>query len=376
MWVARILAGGDTAAAGEYDAILVQDVGIAGRGQVQNNEAYTSQYIDHQIFDDPERGKVVAARQNLAQHDGQHPWLMHACFNGGAAVLTDAYDFFGPAHRAGGDPAVVREAVLPTRRRQFECSCHVLQSAPITAVAGTPSSIVFAAHYEADHPAASSPEDLSKLPGFGDAAPRDALGPCQDFTDTGGADRRPAPLAGLPLSPEQIEQEYGGPASRRHEERIDGQPASFFVDRGSHVALRAKETGMDRRHAHLVKEGWAAIPGGETLGSTAYASGVFASHVFFGNTTFNKWLSVSRDPLNLDRFDGMRLFVRLGGDGPWRPLTTASAFAMTPSGCSWLYELGDGRRIRVHSGVTMGEQPALGIDVRPEGGPVDLRMTA
>ena len=46
-----------------FDVVLVQDVGIAARGQSQNNEAYTSQYIDHRVLSHPDHGPVLAARQ-------------------------------------------------------------------------------------------------------------------------------------------------------------------------------------------------------------------------------------------------------------------------------------------------------------------------
>ena len=42
-------------------------MGIASRGQSQNNEAYTSQYLDHRVLTHPEHGPVLAARQNLRQ---------------------------------------------------------------------------------------------------------------------------------------------------------------------------------------------------------------------------------------------------------------------------------------------------------------------
>ncbi len=76
-----------------FDVILSQDVGLAARGQVQNNEAYTSQYIDHQIATHPALGPVAMARQNLPQAaaDGAaHPWLIHGCVVGPSSDLGNA----------------------------------------------------------------------------------------------------------------------------------------------------------------------------------------------------------------------------------------------------------------------------------------------
>ena len=93
----------DWAGDATFDAVLVQDVGIAARGQSQNNEAYTSQYIDHRVLNHPEHGPVLAARQNLSQPGG-HPWVMHACVGGAAGAVSDGQQFYGASCRTTGIP--------------------------------------------------------------------------------------------------------------------------------------------------------------------------------------------------------------------------------------------------------------------------------
>lgn len=380
-WRVTLDTSGSPEAAGSYDAILVQDIGLAGRGQVQNNEAYTSQYLDHQIFDHPTLGPVIATRQNLAQHDGQHPQLLTACTGGAAGAITDAFDFFGPAYRAGGDPLHATTPVIPTRNRQYEFASHTLQSHRFNLTVGETATAMFVCRFVADHPEASSADKAIPI----DPHPMDDLwdtqGEFQNFTERAPQNVSPHLLNGEPLDAEQIEEWFGPTDAWRQVERNDGEIASFFyteaLGQAVHVVLPAKELRVDRRHAHLYKSGWDVLPGGQTLCNTAYASGIFASHVCLGNTSFNKLLSVSRDPLNLLRYAGLRLFVRLDGDSSWRQLGCASAFAMKRGGCEWTYRLPGGRRLWVFADEETGEKPMLRFDVRPDRGkPIDLRMTA
>ncbi len=47
------------------DLIHAQDLALADYGAVRQNEYYVSQYLDHTPLAHPERGAVLAVRQNL-----------------------------------------------------------------------------------------------------------------------------------------------------------------------------------------------------------------------------------------------------------------------------------------------------------------------
>ncbi len=378
-WRVTLDPDGNQTAAGTYDAILIQDVGLADRGQIQNNEAYTSQYLDHQIFNHATLGPVIATRQNLAQHGTQHPQLLTACTTGAAGALTDAFDFFGPATRAGHDPLHAATPTLPTRNRQYEFSCHVSQSQPIELMASDSQSLTFVMSFQADRPAASAAEDIQSLEKLGGSETWAAAitQRYESFGKRAAGEVDVELLNGEPLDEQQMSECFGLAVSWRQAEYLDGQIASFFTEDRTHVVFLTKELQVDRRHAHLYRSGWDALPGGEMMCSTAYASGIFASHVCLGNTSFNKLLSVSRDPLNLARYSGLRLFVRLDGESRWRQLGCASAFSMTPNGCEWTYRLPGGRLLWVFAHEETSNYAKLGFDVRPDRGtPMDLRMTA
>ncbi len=137
------------------DAILVQDLGLGGRGFLMNNEAYVSQYIDHHIAADPQLGPVVMSRQNQAQ-DGRHPWLALGCLDGTAAFATDALQLFGPAYRDADSIRYAPGTDLPSRRVQHEVACPALQSRAVTLKPGASATRTFFGLYEPHHPDASA----------------------------------------------------------------------------------------------------------------------------------------------------------------------------------------------------------------------------
>jgi len=215
-WRVTLDTNGHEAAVGTYDAILVQDVGLADRGQIQNNEAYTSQYLDHQIFDHDQFGPVIATRQNLAQHSGQHPQLLTACTPGAAGALTDAFDFFGPATRAGHAPLHAATPTLPTRNRQYEFSCHVLQARAIALVADEAATLNFVMLFQADQSSASSANDLTALDRvFGSRGFVTHSGYFVPLSRSVAAEVETQLLNGEPLDDAQMAEGFGPPESWR-----------------------------------------------------------------------------------------------------------------------------------------------------------------
>lgn len=368
-WRVSLAAEGNLKTTGRFDAVLVQDVGIASRGQVQNNEAYTSQYIDHQIFDHDSLGPVIVSRQNLAQ-DGQHPWVIHACTNGASNAITDAYDFFGPSSRSGAAPIGLGPLCPKIRNRQGEASCHVLRSRAVELTADdVVKEISFVTAFDADHASPSSRDDLARLEPLVDRRKWSYLDQTEVITDRPAKWLIAPPLDSKTLLPDELDRYW--PGERRHVEKIDGELASFFSDQHRHVVFKGKELSADRRTAHLLVAGDERLPGGDTLCSTGYASGPIASHICLGNTSFNKLASVSRDPLNLIRSDGLRLYVRLDDGQPWRPLGTASAFDMGRDDCRWYYNLQDGPAFTV-TATAQHDGPALHYEFQSPDTPLQI----
>jgi 1,2-beta-oligoglucan phosphorylase len=346
------------------DAILIQDLGLAPRGFVMNNEAYASQYIDHHIADDRQLGPVIMSRQNLAQ-SGVYPWAAHGCLDGAAGFATDAIQLFGPAFR---DAEVINfgfGAKLPNKRLQHEAACAAIQSRPASIELGASVSWQFFGLYDPNHADASSDSDLLRI----EAVRKAAAGFEPTETTLGNPLRSIVQGASAPIVPamenREIARRY---PERAHGERDGNHALSFFVRDGAHnrhIVLAAKERKIARRHGTILRTGQSMLPDEATLCATCWMHGVFGAQLTIGNTSLHKLFSVSRDAYNITRASGLRMLIDTG-EG-WRLLAVPSIFEIGLSDCRWIYLIG-GRAVTVQA-VASGDDPAMQWSVTVEGDP-------
>ncbi|HVC31134.1 MAG TPA: hypothetical protein VND24_08095, partial [Steroidobacteraceae bacterium] len=309
----------------ELDLTLAQDVALAPYGAVRMNEYYVSQYVDHTPLLDPERGILIASRQNQAA-EGRNPWCLFGSLRRAAGFATDALDFYGLASRAGEAPAGMA-GDLPERRLQHEHSMAVLRDAPARLAPGQSLQTGFFGIFVADHPGATSAADLSRVSVIG-ALPESspaavpAVPVCADESN-GTLFSAATPLPAADLDADALRRLF--PPPWRHEETDDRQDLlSFFHGAGRHVVLRAKELRVLRPHGQLLRTGRHLTPDESALASTAWMSGVFHSMLTQGHVNINRFLSANRSYLGLFRSQGLRVFARLAGE--WRLLGVPSAF--------------------------------------------------
>ena len=259
-WLWHVRMENPTDAEVTVDLVYAQDLALAHYGAIRMNEYYVSHYIDYTPLTHPERGCVLAARQNLSM-GGRQPWAVIGSLNRGVSFATDALQFHGLATRAGEAPIGLVAPRLPGTRRQHEHSMAVIQDAPLTLAPGATAHRGFFGWFEPDHQGVTSDADLAAvdrvlaLPEA--AAPRT---------------RRRAATAARPISTlfsahnllrcrdlteAEVARFWGD--DLRHVEREDGQLLSFFAGARTHVALRAKEAARaatarppvaDRRSPH------------------------------------------------------------------------------------------------------------------------------
>ena len=346
------------------DLLHAQDLGLADEGAVRNNEAYISQYIDLLPVDDPHFGPVILARQNQAMAGGRRPWLGLACAEGAAAYCTDGWQFFGADHRLTGEPAAVRQPLLPSQRLQYEFALGGLQSQPRILAPGATAEITFVAVYAEDHPAASSTADITAL--------RELL----PATWLGGNAQVARPSAGQTLfthadwvhglSPSAADWLAWFPGTRRHPETgASGRLLSFFHGPGTHVVSRDKEALVARPHGHILRSGQFDWIDDQQFGITCYAAGIFGAQSYLGNPSLARLLSVVRNHLNVARASGQRIFLRLGPD--WRQLGVPSAFALEPGAVRWIYQLDD--RVLEARAWCSAREPASFLELKVRSGP-------
>src|SRR4029450_9587065 len=112
----------------------------------------------------------------------------------------------------------------------------------------------------------------------------------------------------------------------QHEEIAKGgRLLSFFVPDAvgnRHVVRSLKDRRVARRHGTILRTGQGMLPDDATLSATCWMHGIFAAQLTIGNTSFHKLLSVSRDPYNIMRANGLRALVDAGSG--WRSLTIPS----------------------------------------------------
>jgi cellobiose phosphorylase len=363
LWFWHVAATSTQASDVPCDVIVVQDLGLGGRGFLMNNEAYVSQYIDHHIAADPQLGPVIMSRQNQSQ-GGRYPWVAHGCLDGAAAFATDAMQLFGPTYRDADAIVLAAGADLPSRRLQHEVACAAIQSRQVTVKPGASATWTFFGLYEPDHAEASSDADLAKIDAV-QAARRDFVpGDVALCTPARSLLQDAPPPVADPLSDSEIAHRY---PERLHEERKDGLLSFFTPDppHNRHVVLRDKERLVARRHGALLRSGQGMLLDETTLCATCWMHGVFGAQLTIGNTSFHKLFSVSRDPYNITRASGLRLLVDAGAG--WRLLAVPSAFEIGLSDCRWVYRLAD-RTVTVHAAAA-GDDAAMQWHITVDGPP-------
>ena len=357
----------------ELDLVYVQDIGLKTSGPGLVNEYYASQYIERRVFEDPRYGSVVCCRQNMKERGG-HPWVMLACANRAVSASTDGVQLYGSLFRSTGEIDALRAEQLGGEL-SGELSVVAIQEAPFSLARGASHTSAFVGTYMPDHPQASSEADTHRLPeimrSFADAPPPPASAcsaPALRRFD------RVRPLPAEDLDRGELTELFG--SERRHVEEADGQLLSFFADGPRHVVLRAKELRVNRPHGHIMQTGApcssdenSKVPDESIMSTTAFACGIFNSHVTQGNTNFNTLLSVCENPLTPSLAAGQRIVVQL--DDGEHVLGVPSAFEMGLNHCRWIYKRGS-TCLQVCT-WTATDAPRINLDVKVlRGGPVRL----
>jgi cellobiose phosphorylase len=375
-WVFQVNIENRTGKTANCDAVLVQDIGLATRAHVRTNEKYTSQYLDHYAVPHAELGHLLMTRQNLPQADGKHPWLVQGCFPRSAGFCTDGFDFFGVGYKVDGAAKALSLNTIGQHVRQYEAAFTAMQGSSVEIAPGACHTWSFFSRFLADHPQPSSAIDADhrSLRNLRQACEQMALA-SSDLTTPAKRKRMGSLFQTAPLhetkdfDESDIRKHF--PGQIRHEE-FDGprRLSFFFGDDSRHVVLKSKELALERPHGHIMRSGQGLMPDAEVMSCTFYAAGVFGSQLALGNTVFGKFLSTARDPLNIVRSSGLRIFVRQRPSGSWELLGVPSAFEMAPNFCRWYYK-GE-RDLLTVTCNSSDEDAAFAFVVRADEHPVEL----
>lgn len=345
-----------------YDLIYGQDIALADEGAVKSNEAYCSQYIDHQVFNINDYGYVVCSRQNQPQSVG-NPWVQIGALQPVSHFSTDGMQFFGKNYKLSNQPEALGKPALDDSRYQFEMAYIALQTSDIHLNSGKSSNHVFYLDYQQDMPDANVSEALSveaikqhyRTPALLTSMPVDLSG-LKDSCLV-----NPEFIVGQPLASEEITRFFG--EQRRFPEQKNGELLSFFREDSVYVTLQAKEHYLERATGHMISSGNNQDFTNPIMSSTHGIYGVFNSHVVLGNTSFNKLLGVDRTSLNLFKSSGQRIWVK---DGEiWQLLTMPSAYEVGVNHSLWIYKHQNGY-IQIRS-FSAQSSPVIQLDITTEG---------
>ena len=372
-WCLRLTVSNNSDNRVTWRALHGLDVGLTSQGAARNNEAYTSQYIDHRPLAHPRCGTVLASRQNLPV-DGLNPFLLQACLDGCEAFATDARDVFGPAIRRPGPPLCLGPDATPLPGlRQAESSYVALLSRGFATAPDATGECSFTGIFLADHPPPSAAADLGLLdeePALVDRTPgvppvrEDSASGLSALETTGGTpvvqDRQdacrparslfhaPDVLHGEELTEDELRELVPG-AWTLVERSPDGGLWSWFTGADSrHVVTRAKESISARPHANILRSGGGDFPDASQLSSTTFMAGIFNALLSSGHPSFHRLLSFPRDSCGLFAATGQRLWLRDGER--WHVLGVPSFFEMALERSRWHYRLA-GRTLEVSVSV-------------------------
>jgi len=318
-----------------FDIFYGQDLGIASKWSVLNSEAYTGQYIDHKAFKD-DHGFTICSRQN----QGESLISQIGSITPNVAYSTDGFQFYGLSSKENGRPLALGQKNLPSFNYQYEFPFIALQSEPF--VLSKNHVVSFYGYYEPNHPALLNEPIKFTEP----------YEPVKEFIDIEikpqikhKVDPRNL-LNGSTLSSFMLDQFY---PKRRQVEMKDGKTLSFFIHNHRHVVLKEKELLSERPTGHLLVHGDLLHVSEKVMATTQYMYGVFNSHVVLGNTNFHKLLGDVRNPLNLQKISGQRIYVSI--NGTYRLLNMPSAYEMGANFGKWIYVIeGDILEVTVFAG--------------------------
>ena len=361
------------------DLIYVQDLALAPWSAIRLNEAYVSQYLDHQPLAHAKHGWMVATRQNQPVA-GRTPWVLSGSLGVTQAYATDALQTLGLARRAGIAHGLLNQPALPSQRLQHEHALVALQDRSFTLAPGGTARRGFYGALQAHHPEASGEADLARVAqvlALPEAKPpsaptRSARHQRRDAASAAHDDPRSlfsaAPLWPAVHADEAQMQRWFAPGPWREVQRdAAGRLMSFFTGLHTHGVTLAHELRVRRSHGHVLRSGSHLTPDETAVASTVWMAGGFHTSLTQGHASANRVLSTQRGGLGLYRGLGQRVLVDSGSG--WHLLDQPSAWAVSPQSAQWWYLDADGACIEVEATASADASPSVALSLKVHAGP-------
>ena len=308
------------------------DVSIGEKWGIDANEAYISQYIDHKVFED-QLGFTICSRQN----QGRHYYFELGSLTKNVGYSTDGFQFFGKDYKFDYVPRAIKNQHLDNQNYQYEFSYSALETDWLAL--NKKQQVIFYGGFLKDHNEAIQKmifkeKAQSLVSNFLNIVP----------TDEAYVEQNEISFDNIypyyALTKEELSFFY----SEKHEylEFKDGKELSFFLPNKAHVVLPYKEKYLERPSGNILfnlhhQDGLLDIE--KTYATTTYLFGLFNSQIVYGNTSFNKLLTNQRNPLNLQKITGQRIFIKRAGI--YQLLAMPAVYEMGLNYAKWIYKVDD-----------------------------------
>ncbi len=310
----------------KVDVMYGQDIAIQSKSSVLSSEPYTVQYIDYKVYLD-QNGYTLCARQN----QGKAQFLQIGSLTPNLAYTTDGFQFFGLSYKETGVPEAMDYPNLVSEIYQYEFSYFALQS-DIIDIGKEDKQVVFYGLYEPSHEQIIEHPEPYQSSFFSNwinilAKSKQNKNILLDTTRQ---------LNGQTIKEDSIKEIY---SIINQAERNEDELLSFFTVNNHHVVLKQKELLVERPHGHIMVHGNLMHATEEVMATTNFMVGVFNSHVVLGNTSFNKFIGNTRNPLNVQKISGQRIYIKR--QGAYYLLGLPSYYDMGGATTRWSYILDD-----------------------------------
>ena len=311
---------------GKINLFYGQDISLSG---VNANEAYACQYLDHKIIQN-ENGFNIITKQN----QGSPLLVQSGSLNKIVSYVTDGFDFFGRNYKFTNIPYYVYNDNLISKINQYEFAYHGLKTDDIKLEKEV--KIVFYSSFvpnfndlEENHISFDKiKEQYTKLP----VTSKMDL----EFSKVNLKISYQNTYAYVPFNTHsKLYKELKSDMNSK--ETIDKVVYSWFNKTGKHFVNAQKEQLVDRPHGMIqISNGFKKIDD-KTMTNTNWIFGVFNSHIAYGNTNLNKFLSHNTNPLNIPKTSGERIFIKV--DGKYQLLAMPMLYVMDVSTSTWYYQI-------------------------------------
>ncbi|RDW21470.1 cellobiose phosphorylase [Oceanobacillus arenosus] len=343
----------------EVDIMYTQDLGLADKAAVRSNEAYISQYLDHNVFENEHHGYVVCTRQNQPQQ-GKFPYLQQGALGKTIGYATDGLQFYGLSYKSTNQPEALTQPTLANEIYQYEFAYIALQSDKVTLRVSE--RFVFYGMFKEDHPSkVTEVEFASELEEAWIGVKDSPAAVGETIEKVQSPENVRQVLQALEFTEEEINARF---PERLLEERHDRALLSFFTNTYEHVALKKKEDFVERSHGHILMSGNNHHVREDTITTNSYMYGLFNAQISIGNTNMNKVMTNARNPLNVMKTSGQRIYIEI--EDKYHLLTMASMFEMGFNYARWYYKLEDD--VLIITNFTTVDTPEIHLHVSSEKG--------